>query len=113
MKTKQDIAEQIAIDADPYSPEFGWQRIDLELACHEMARQVLRWIPKEEDSPKEGQLVLTKPEGGGDTEVDMCWFKNGRFIMRFPYQPSCYSSTYKFREDITESTAYWKPLEWN
>lgn len=64
MKTEQEIAEQIAIDADPYSPEFGWQRIDLELACREIARQIQRWIPKEEDSPKEGQLVLTKPKEG-------------------------------------------------
>lgn len=51
MKTEQEIAEQIAIDADMYCEEFGWQRIDLEIACYEMARQIQRWIPVEEELP--------------------------------------------------------------
>ena len=111
MKTIEQIAEKIAIDADCYSEQFGWQRIDLELACYEMAKHIQRWIPVEEELPNEGELILTK--GSDDPiDIDICWFKNKKFIMRYSYQPSYYSNTYRFREDITESTTHWRPIEY-
>ena len=70
-----------------------------------------RWIPVEKELPNEGELVLTK--GGDDPiDIDICWFKNKKFIMRYANQPSYYSNTYRFREDITESTTHWKPIEY-
>ena len=64
MKSIEDIAGQIAIDADMYCEKIGWQRIDLEIACYKMAKQIQQWIPIEEELPvsdnKDENLVLVK-----------------------------------------------------
>ena len=70
-----------------------------------------RWIPVEDELPEEGALVFAK-SGNEPIDIDICWFKNKKFIMRFAYQPSYYSSTVKFRENITESITHWRPIEY-
>ena len=94
MKTEQEIAEQIAVDADMYCEEFGWQRIDLEIACYEMARQIQRWIPVDEESPAEYDYILAKSSVG---DVYVACFSGYTFHTGMPH-----------KVNIT----HWRPIEY-
>ena len=94
MKTIEQIAEKIAIDADCYSEQFGWQRIDLELACYEMAKHIQRWIPVEEESPSEYEYVLAKSSVG---DVYVACFSDYTFHTGMPH-----------KVNIT----HWRPIEY-
>ena len=63
MKTIDELSEQIAIDHNYYD-NHGLQRIDLEIACREMARQMEEWIDVEDELPEEIGDYLVKDEYG-------------------------------------------------
>lgn len=62
MKTIEEIAEQIAINADMHCEKSGWQRIDLKIACYRMVKQIQRWISVEEEFPPIDEVVLFKTD---------------------------------------------------
>jgi len=63
-----------------------------------------RWIPVKEDKPQEGELVLTKY----DNEVDLCWYKNGKFVVKYATEPGLAAN---FRQKITDVVTHWRPIE--
>lgn len=94
MKTLEYIAENIAINADPYCDEIGWQRIDLEIACYQMAKKIQRWIPVEEESPAVHDYVLAKSSVG---DVYIANYSRNKYHVNMPFEVK-----------IT----HWRPIEY-
>lgn len=95
MKKLKDIAERIAADTATcnHETDWIWQRIDLEMACCEMARQIQRWIPVDEESPAEYDYIIAKSSVG---DVYVACFSGYTFHSGMPH-----------KVNIT----HWRPIE--
>ena len=69
-----------------------------------------RWIPVEEELPKEGSKVLVKLY---DNDFIVCMFRNGIFKNTTPTPQKTYGNCdgNLFRENLTEFITHWRYIE--
>ena len=108
MKTIDEAAKEYAKQLDlTIESKMHIQRCDFETTFKDGIQFAQIWISVDEELPENGTIVFTKYEN----EVDLCWYKNGRFVLKYATIHSALSDTYNFREDITKLVTHWRPIE--
>lgn len=111
MKKLKDIAERIAADTSTcrHETDWVWQKIDLEMACYEMARQIQRWIPVEEELP----IFDNTKYPNGDYEQYFVKMSTGGMSPTTRYAVSHLTNNTRWNcEHDWNTVTHWRPIEY-